>query len=91
MIIITYSTIDRFRKRSKFKTLAGARKFAQHWLGKYPEMGSSYAVSGDGVGKITVQGCELSDLFGEEGEEAPGFDEPKPPEWTGFDSQEIDY
>jgi hypothetical protein len=28
--------------------------------------------------------------YGPEGEEAPGFDSPKPPEWTGFDSQELD-
>lgn len=63
MITVTYSTIDRFRKTRSFKTLVGARKFAHHWVGATPEIGSTYAVSGDGVGKITVEGVPLADLF----------------------------
>lgn len=68
MIKVTYSTIDRFRKTRTFKTLTGARKFAQNWVGKTPEIGSTYAVSGDGVGKITVEGATLANLFGNEPE-----------------------
>jgi hypothetical protein len=60
IIRVCYSSIDRFRKVATFKTLAGARKFAQKWVGQHPEIGSHYAVSGDGVGKITVEGL-LSD------------------------------
>lgn len=71
MIKVKYSSVDRFRKTGSFKTLKGARKFAQSWIGKYPEMGSSYAVSGDGIGKIEVQGCALAELFGEEKPTAP--------------------
>jgi len=68
MIKVTYSTIDRFRRTKTFKTLAGARKFAQHWVGATPEIGSTYAVSGDGVGKVTVEGASLKDLFGQDDE-----------------------
>ena len=40
--------------------------FAQYWVGKNPEIGSIYAVGGDGIGKIEVMGATLSDLFGDE-------------------------
>jgi hypothetical protein len=66
MIKVKYSSIDGGRVSRSFKTLKGARKFAQHWVGKNPEIGSSYAVSGDGIGKIEVDGCPLADLFGDE-------------------------
>ena len=62
-IVVHYSTIDHFSKRRTFATLAGARRFAQKYLGEHPEQGMSYAVSFDGVGKITVQGASLDDLF----------------------------
>jgi hypothetical protein len=71
MIKIRYSAVDGFSKRKSFKTLKGARKYAQEMVGKYPSFGSYYAVSDDGVGKIEViGGVKLRDLFG---------DEPKPP------------
>ena len=54
-IVVTYSSVDRCRKRSKFKTLRGAQAFAQNWIGSHPEIGSRYAVSGDGIGKIGMQ------------------------------------
>ena len=39
-------------------------------VGKNPDIGSSYAVSFDGIGKIeAVTGVKLADLFGEETEE----------------------
>lgn len=63
MIKVRYSSIDGFSKSRSFKTLAGAQKFAQHYLGPTPECGSWYAVAGDGVGKITCQGCTLAELF----------------------------
>jgi hypothetical protein len=72
MITVTYSTTDLFRRRESFETLADARKFAQHWLGKYPAfIGSTYAVSGDGS-RITVTGANLNDLFGESDESKSG-------------------
>lgn len=67
MIKVRYSSFDSRRgKWRSFKTLRGARKYAQHWIGKHPEMGSTYAVSGDGIGKIEAEGVELRKLFGDE-------------------------
>jgi hypothetical protein len=63
MIKVTYSSIDRYRVSRVYKTLERARKFAQDWVGKHPEIGSHYAVSGDGIGKVTVVGATLRELF----------------------------
>ena len=63
MITVAYRSIDRFSARRTFKTLAAAQRFAQKWIGETPEIGSFYAVSGDGVGRITVSGASLLDLF----------------------------
>jgi len=62
-IIVTYSSIDRCRVTRRYRTLDGARAFAQEYVGRSPSIGSSYAVSDDGVGKITVRGADLADLF----------------------------
>jgi hypothetical protein len=63
-IKITYQSIDGLRDTRSFKTIEGARKFAQRGVGEHPELGRGYAVSGDGIGKVTVaSGCELGDLF----------------------------
>jgi hypothetical protein len=62
-IKVRYSTVDGFKKARTFKTLKGARDFAHHFLGKHPDLGTSYAISSDGIGKITVQGASLADLF----------------------------
>jgi hypothetical protein len=61
--VVRYRSIDRFSKTRTFKTLAGAQKFAQGWIGEYPSLGGGYAVSDDGVGKIIVHGASLRDLF----------------------------
>ena len=66
MITVFYSSIDGYREKRSFKTLAGARKYAQHRVGKSPEIGSYYAVSGDGVGKVTVDGVPFTHLFGDD-------------------------
>lgn len=62
-ITVTYTSIDRCRKRRVYKTLEGARKFAHEWVGPHPDMGTGYAVSDDGVGKVEVSGASLADLF----------------------------
>ena len=64
-ITVTYTSIDRYRKKGKFKTLKGAQRFAQKWVGATPSLGSFYAVSFDGIGKVTVEGATLFDLFPE--------------------------
>ncbi len=62
-IIIRYSACDGFGETKKFASLTGARRYAQRGLGETPELGSHYAISGDGIAKITVEGCALTDLF----------------------------
>lgn len=62
-ITVLYTSIDNCRSRRKFKTIEGARKFAQQAIGEHPEIGRGYAVSGDGIGKIQVAGVTLLDLF----------------------------
>ena len=67
MMKVKYSSVDgRSGKWRSFKTLGRAQVFAQYWVGKNPEIGSTYAVGGDGIGKIEVMGATLSDLFGDE-------------------------
>jgi hypothetical protein len=63
---VTYSSLDGCRETRGFKTLKGARKFATDMVGEFPDFGSNYAVSDDGVGKVTVRGCTLRDLFSAE-------------------------
>jgi hypothetical protein len=63
---VTYSSIDGCRMTRGFATLKGARKFATEYVGEFPEIGFGYAVAGDGVGKVTVRGCSLRDLFSAE-------------------------
>lgn len=65
-IEVTYSSIDGCRMKKSFKTLSGAQKFAHEYVGQHPDLGSYYAVSFDGVGKITVSGTTLAQLFPEE-------------------------
>lgn len=62
-IRVKYSSVDGYSVRRSFKTLVGAQKFAQKYVGEHPDMGSYYAVSFDGIGKIEVDGVKLSDLF----------------------------
>ena len=64
MIKVSYYSIDGYRKTAQFKTLKGAQRFAQLRVGKFPEIGRSYAISDDDVGKIVVSGAAtLRDLF----------------------------
>ncbi len=61
---ITYTSIDGFRKARTFKTLKAARKFALDYVGPQDVEGGYYAVSNDGVGKVTWSGLTRADLFG---------------------------
>ncbi|MCW8309354.1 hypothetical protein AruPA_20230 [Acidiphilium sp. PA] len=64
-IKVRYSTVDRYSETREFDTIEPAREFAQSWLGRHPEMGCGYAISGDGIGKIEVAGTTLATLFPE--------------------------
>jgi len=63
MITVRYSSVDGFSQTRRFKTLRGARAFAQKWVGPTPDVGGWYAVSFDGIGKIEVAGVTIKQLF----------------------------
>lgn len=63
MIAIRYEACDGFRQRRTFKTLIGARRYSHERIGETPELGRTYAASGDGVGTIRVDGATLLDIF----------------------------
>jgi len=64
-IKVSYSAVDAPNRRATrtYATLKGAMTFAHNWVGPHPEIGSGYAVSGDGIGKVTVRGATLAELF----------------------------
>ena len=64
-ITLRYHASDGFKQSRKFKSLAGARKYSQKMVGKFPEMGFAYAISQDGIGTLHAEGCRLEDLFGD--------------------------
>jgi hypothetical protein len=63
MITVYYKSIDGVRKHEVCQDLQHAREWASYWVGKHPTVGSSYAVSDDGIGKVSVAGCTIRDLF----------------------------
>lgn len=67
-IRVRYKTIDRFSESRKFKTMKGARRYAQKWVGAHPDISETfgYAVSSCGTGKVTCEGCSIHELFPEE-------------------------
>lgn len=63
-IVLCYQSCDGCSKKHTFKTLKGARKYAQEYVGEHPDIGSSYAVSYDGIGTISIiSGTTLAELF----------------------------
>lgn len=62
-IRVVYSAVDGANAVYRTYDLPKAQAFAQKWVGETPSIGTGYAVSDDGIGKITVSGCELLDLF----------------------------
>jgi len=68
IIKVRYLSVDGCSKSRQFKTLKGARKFAHECVGEHPDLGSCYAVSFDGVGRITTN-IPLQELFSPREEE----------------------
>jgi hypothetical protein len=62
-IVVRYRAIDNFTKRGEFRSIAGARRFAKKYLGDEFEIGTGYAVTYDGIGRITVEGTDLYTLL----------------------------
>lgn len=65
-IKVSYHSLDGCQRTRSFKTLEGARRYAAKWVGATPEISVAfgYAVSDDGIGKISVRGgATITDLF----------------------------
>jgi hypothetical protein len=62
-ISLHYVTIDGVNRTRQFRTLRGAQRYAQKWMGETPEIGSFYAVSFDGIATLTAYGISLRELF----------------------------
>jgi len=60
---VWYRAIDGARGMRCYKTFKGARAFAIERVGENPEIGSTYAVSSDGIVTVEVEGCTLAELF----------------------------
>jgi hypothetical protein len=63
VITVSYSSVDGHGDSREFTTIEAARKFAHKMVGDAPEYGGSYAVSGDGVGRVTWEGTTGFSLF----------------------------
>lgn len=63
VIKVVYDSIDGVHKEETFPTLEEAQEYAWKWVGRYPGLGSFYAVSDDGVARIMVRGATLRELF----------------------------
>lgn len=65
MILFCYTSIDGAERREAFFSLDAARERAQYWMGKHPTLGTFYAVTDDGIGRLEITGGEatLQDLF----------------------------
>ncbi len=63
-IVVQYTSCDGYSETRQFhaRCIEAAQEWAKNWIGA-PEMGSTYAISGDGIGKIEVSGCSLAELF----------------------------
>ena len=62
-IKLRFSSCDGGRWSKTVKSIAGARKAIIHQIGQ-PEIGSTYAISGDGICKVEVSGdASLNELF----------------------------
>jgi len=80
-IKIRYRASDGYSQTRKYKTLKGAQRYAQEMVGETPEMGTGYAVSGDGIGTIRVSGTTLKELFPKAAHETgydDHYDKPQP-------------
>src|SRR5262245_12140880 len=64
-IRVRYEAVDGAGAVKTFKTIAAARRFAHYYVGANAEVSTmGYAVSSDGVGKVTVSGAAtITDLF----------------------------
>ena len=69
-ITIRYSSIDGYSETRHYQTLKGAHRWADEMLGDCFEIGTGYAISGDGIGKIHGN-IGLEELLAKPKEPAP--------------------
>jgi len=62
-ITVHYDAVDGYHEKRSYSTVEKARNYAWKWVGKHPEVGFGYAVSTDGVGKVSVDGITIEELF----------------------------
>ena len=62
-ITLRYESVDGFREAKKFTTLKGARAYAKRRIGNPFDIGSYYAVSADGIGRLEAEGASLAELL----------------------------
>lgn len=63
MIRLYFDAVDGPIGRFQYKSLEAAQRAAQRRLGEAPEIGSLYAVSGDGVVTLRAEGASWGELF----------------------------
>lgn len=61
--VVRYLAVDGYSSTRRFMTLEGARSYARQMVGEHPTTGGWYAVSDDGVGRVTVEGATLAEIF----------------------------
>ncbi len=65
-ITVYYRAIDGYTETGLFTNLEDATVYAHNKVGVKADLGFNYAVSFDGVGKVTVVGCALTDIWKEQ-------------------------
>jgi len=66
MITLKYLAVDGFRTEKTFSSLKEAQEFAVLWAGARCEVGRTYAITYDGVGRLTWTGVTAEELFPKE-------------------------
>jgi len=60
---IFYESIDGYTEAKEFTDIIKAKEYAKECVGSYYNIGFFYAISNDGVGKITCEGITLKELL----------------------------
>lgn len=76
--VLEYTSFDGARKVKKFLSTAKAKAWAINWIGHDFQLGTTYAISGDGVGKITtLSDHRIADILFHEGPDIVAKPTPK--------------
>jgi hypothetical protein len=62
-VTLSFATVDGVRKILSYDSVEAARVAAHDWVGEAPTFGSDYAISDDGVVRVSVNGATLTDIF----------------------------